>query len=434
MSAALHFCLLFWCLQACAGSTLTMVTKGVGEAAPRTSPATAEVPPPENLTLVTLNTNYTLRWDWDQSAAESHTVSFTIQYVAKFKLKRRVDPDWNTACEQTSHRSCDLTERKLHYLGIYMVRVQASVNKKLSNWTLKEFCPDKDAAVGPPTKVALAPAGSDLDVYISDPVTSTNSSMKEHLPKLYYRIQYWEHDENRELVTIETLMSSANIVTLPELKAWTWYCVRVQSCSAFYSKISDFTSPLCMQTEGAVPWWKIFLYFLVSLVVCFLVVFLSVLVSFRCYKTIKATFYPSILLPPPLQEYLCDSPGSDIPHLLSLDPEVELLHDKVYICPEPLFLEIHDPPPEVLPAPSPGLDPDSSGRHSRQNSKGSGDSGVYSSGSGSSLQPNSSQSSTGPDVSWQGPIDLDRLKMRDMTPGLENQCLIADEGIVDMCV
>lgn len=46
------------------------------------------------------------------------------------------------------------------------------------------------------------------------------------------------------------LRINTTMVTLPGLKAWTWYCVRVQSRDDFYSKTSDFTVPHCMQTEG----------------------------------------------------------------------------------------------------------------------------------------------------------------------------------------
>lgn len=54
------------------------------------------------------------------------------------------------------------------------------------------------AAVGPPSKVDLAPAGSDLDVYISDPLTSKNTTMRDHF-KLYYGILYWEHTEDTQV-------------------------------------------------------------------------------------------------------------------------------------------------------------------------------------------------------------------------------------------
>lgn len=44
--------------------------------------AGAGVAAPHNLAMVTVNTNYVLTWDWDQSAAEGHSVTFTTQYIA----------------------------------------------------------------------------------------------------------------------------------------------------------------------------------------------------------------------------------------------------------------------------------------------------------------------------------------------------------------
>ncbi|XP_034416976.1 interferon alpha/beta receptor 1b-like isoform X2 [Cyclopterus lumpus] len=410
MSAAFYLCLLFWYLQ----------TNAVG----------AELKPPENLTMITLNTNYQLSWDWDQS---SSAVNFTTQYVSKYQLRsKKKSPIWSTACQNTSSRSCDLTQFNLYYLGIYVLRVEANVNGHVSGWVKKEFCPDKDAALGPPSKVALLPAGSDLEVVISDPLTSTNNSMRENYPDLYYHILYWERSIDTQAIGTQTLRSRANIVTLPKLKAWTWYCVSVQSHDDFYNKKSSFTSPHCMQTEGATPWWQIFGYFVLSLVICFLVMLVSIYSFFWCYKTIKATLFPAVQLP---FQYLCDLTGSDFPRLLTPDSDSELSCDKVTVCPESPVLKIHIPPPEALPAPPSGLEPDSSGRHSRQDSSGSGDSGVYSTGGSSSLrQPNSSHSSTGAKVSGQGPFDLEQVKMQDMAPGLETQLVNADEGIVDMCV
>ncbi|KAI3356620.1 hypothetical protein L3Q82_017832, partial [Scortum barcoo] len=396
----------------------------------------AQLSPPQNVTVMTLNTNYTLSWDWDQSATQSHDVTFTTQYVAKYKLNsRKKSPGWFTACENMPHKSCDLTPFKLHYLGIYVLRVQATVNERHSDWVLTEFCPDKDAAVGPPSKVDLSPAGSDLDVFISDPLTSTNSSMKDNLPKLYYYIVYWERFGNTQALRSQTLCSHANMVTLPNLKAWTWYCVSIQSRYDFYNKSSSFTSPHCMQTEGATPWWQIFVYFVSSLVICFLVMSLSLYGSFWCYKTFKATLYPSIQLPIDFKDYFCDTPGSDIPRLLTPDSESELLCDKVTVCPMPLVLEIHKPPMEALPVPPSDLEPDRSDRHSRQDSSSSRDSGVYSTGGSSSLrQPNSNRSTTGAEESWQSPFDLKQVKMQELAPGLKSRLLITDEGIVDMRV
>lgn len=76
-----------------------------------------------------------------------------------------------------------------------------------------------------------------------------------------------------------------------------------------------------------------------------------------------------------------------------------------------------------------------SGRHSRQGSSGSGDSGVYSTEGGSGQRhPNSAQSSSGAEDSWQGPIKPNQVKMLDMAPDLKSQRPMGDELIVDVCV
>ncbi|XP_053184903.1 interleukin-10 receptor subunit beta [Scomber japonicus] len=401
-----------------------------------TGAAGAELVPPLNVAMVTLNTNYALKWDWDQSAAEGHDATFTTQYVGMYKLKMKNHAkSWITVCENTAHMSCDLTTVGMEYLGMYMIRVRANVNGNHSDWVMIPFGPDKDAALGPPTKVDLATSGSGLDVYITDPLTSTNSSMRDHIDNLSFHILYWERTEDTQALRTLLLPTNTNVVTLPDLKAWTWYCVSVRSHYHFYNKNSSFTSPQCLQTEGPVPWWIIFLSFLGSLVMFFLLVLLSLYVFIRCFKTVKSTFFPSSQLPKHFQEYFCDSPGSDIPRLLTPDSEGELLCHKVSICPEPVFLEIHDPPPEALLEPASGLEPDSSGRHSRQGSSGSGDSGVYSTEGGSGQRhPNSAQSSSGAEDSWQGPIKPNQVKMLDMAPDLKSQRPIGDELIVDVCV
>uniref|UniRef100_A0A3Q4GX07 Fibronectin type-III domain-containing protein n=1 Tax=Neolamprologus brichardi TaxID=32507 RepID=A0A3Q4GX07_NEOBR len=135
----------------------------------------SEVPPPQNVITKTLNTNYTLSWDWPPGAAGTHAVTFTTQYT--------VD-----------------TGRG----------------------------PPETAALGPPSNVTLAPAGSDLDVVVTDPLTSNNTSMREHVPNLYYHVQYWERQADGQASPHKQLRINTTMVTLPGLKAWTWYCVSVQ--------------------------------------------------------------------------------------------------------------------------------------------------------------------------------------------------------------
>ncbi|KAF7214523.1 interferon alpha/beta receptor 1a-like [Nothobranchius furzeri] len=107
------------------------------------SSAEAELAPPQNPTMITLNTNYTLVWTWDQGSEESSGVTFTTQCIPRFKLKTRV-PKWLTVCKETSQRSCDLTGLNLHYLSIFVLQVRATKSGRHSEWVRIEFCPDKD--------------------------------------------------------------------------------------------------------------------------------------------------------------------------------------------------------------------------------------------------------------------------------------------------
>ncbi|XP_034550135.1 interleukin-10 receptor subunit beta isoform X2 [Notolabrus celidotus] len=405
MSVFLWVCLLTWSLSDSAG---------------------AELASPQDVSILTLNTNYILTWNWTTNSADAPHVTFTTEHIPAFKLELKKKTEWYTACKDSPYKSCDLTACNLYYKSIHFLRVRASVNGSHSDWVEIEFCPDTDANVGPPSKVDLSPAGSDLDVLITDPLTSKNTSMREHLKELYYNIQYWEQTEDTQVLKPSFLGSPVNLVTLPSLKSWTLYCVRVQTRGDdFYNKSSTFTLPYCMQTQGPLPWWQIFLYFLASLLIFFFLVLICLCCSFYCFRELKSVLYPSNPLPSYFNEYLHDSPSSDVPRLLTPDSESELLCE-VTVCPQPVVLEVHQPPLEAL------LEPDI--RHTRQDSSGSTDSGVYSTEGGSSTRHRLPPSCEGSGTSCQDTFDPELVKMRDMTFGIANQAEIPDEGVVDVSV
>uniref|UniRef100_A0A3B3XGQ1 Fibronectin type-III domain-containing protein n=1 Tax=Poecilia mexicana TaxID=48701 RepID=A0A3B3XGQ1_9TELE len=360
----------------------------------------AGLTPPHDLFMLTLNTNYTLTWDWDQSAAGSDSATFTVQY-----LKKR-NPKWTTVCAETSGRSCDLTRSGLNYLGLYTVRVQTNLNGSHSVWKSIQFCPDKDAAIGPPSKVRLGVSGSTLDIFITDPQNSSNNSMKEQLHKLYYEIVYWEQPEDGKGSMTMTMTTDVTILTLSEVEPWTRYCVQIRSRDDFYNKSSTFTPPLCIQTEGVVPWWKIFLFFLLSLVSCFLVVLLFLYGSHHCFHVCKATFLPNEKLPSYFKELL-------IPNIINI------LVDSVFLC-NWLFVDIC-----VLTE----YFSVCSGRHSRQNSSSSGDSGVYSAGGNSAgLQPKVALTFTDVNPTF----NSEKLNMLSMNSEIKVSPIVPDEGVEDI--
>ncbi|XP_028291875.1 interferon alpha/beta receptor 1a-like [Gouania willdenowi] len=302
----------------------------------------ANLASPQKIDVITLNTNYILCWDWGDTE-ESVTATFTTQYLEKFKLQSKKSPNWYTVCEDTSKRSCDLTSCDFHYFGCYMLRVRANVNGHHSKWAVKEFCPDPDAAVGPPSALDFFSAGSDLDVFISDPVTTTNRSIKDHIPNMYYQILYWECCHYTQALSLNT---SANEVTLSYLKSWTWYCVSVQSCYDFFKKRSNFTMPYCIQTKGTPSWWQIVFNFLGSLMISACSMLSLLYGFFRIFKCLSATCYTNNRLTLQFKEYFCDSLGSDVPNLLTLNSESELF-DNVFICPE-RFIKNHNNPKEIF--------------------------------------------------------------------------------------
>ncbi|KAG9329501.1 hypothetical protein JZ751_004442 [Albula glossodonta] len=255
------------------------------------------------------------------------------------------------------------THASLNYHGVFVLRVRAGTTVDTSEWVLKEFCPDEDADLGPPSEVKVTPGDGLLRIRISDPLTSNNVSMREALlPEMYYLIQYWRQSQT-EMEEKMGLVTSSSDVTL-KLASWAMYCVRVRSHYDFYNKTSIFSPVHCLQTTGQTPSW------LIILVLCPITALLSYIL-FRYVPVIKTTFYPSSPLPISIG---CDSsPGSDQPWLLAPESMVEVYCEKLDLFPK--VLPEH---PEML-APPPGdppiLHPDSCNR--------SRDSGMYSAEEGS---------------------------------------------------
>ncbi|XP_072556601.1 uncharacterized protein [Paramormyrops kingsleyae] len=326
---------------------------------------TAVLPSPANLTLDTLNTQYVLRWTCPHDTLENWSVTFTAQYISKYKLPQK-SPTWLTACENTTDTWCDFTGRNLHYHGMYVLRVRTNSGTERSQWEVKDFCPDKDAALGPPSRVELAVESSVLTVMIYDPMTSRNASMKDDVYGLYFSIQYWKDSDQKKDYKYQN--ATLNLVSLSDLEPWTMYCLRVQSREGYSNKASVFSATQCRQTSGQSTVWHFMLPFLVSMLVCFLTVLLIAFVILKSYWVVKRTFFPSCQVPSSLLEYLHDSPSSSgQPSLLTLESE-EICLRKLEVSPVMASLEVHaDMEPTTLQA--------DVSWHGRQDS---GDSGLYS--------------------------------------------------------
>uniref|UniRef100_A0A3B1J930 Interleukin 10 receptor, beta n=1 Tax=Astyanax mexicanus TaxID=7994 RepID=A0A3B1J930_ASTMX len=110
----------------------------------------ANLPRPRNVRPQTLNTDYILKWDWDQTASSESSTTFTAQSLVKNAKRKN---DWKTVCECTSEHHCDFTGAELYYLGMWLLRVRAQNESHVSSWVQIEFCPDRDGELPQTTPI-----------------------------------------------------------------------------------------------------------------------------------------------------------------------------------------------------------------------------------------------------------------------------------------
>uniref|UniRef100_A0A3P9Q140 Interferon/interleukin receptor domain-containing protein n=1 Tax=Poecilia reticulata TaxID=8081 RepID=A0A3P9Q140_POERE len=127
---------------------------------------------------------------------------FYYYFPRNHQLQKR-NPKWTTVCAETSGRSCDLTRSGLYYLGCYTVRVQTNLNGSHSAWKSLQFCPNKDALIGPPS-VSLLPIGQTLEVSIKDPEFKM-SSLRNVYSRVRYNITYWKEGQEDRIESSSVL-------------------------------------------------------------------------------------------------------------------------------------------------------------------------------------------------------------------------------------
>ncbi|XP_016371926.1 interferon alpha/beta receptor 1a-like [Sinocyclocheilus rhinocerous] len=167
---------------------------------------------PENVSVDSLNTRYVLRWDWPHETAANQTVTFTAQYLEEFRSRKASNEKyWTSVCANVLEHHCDFTGAELHYNDLYLLRVWANTSQQSPGWVQIRFCPDKHAALGPPSSLKLSSVKGDLEIIITDPLSSTNQSMKTLLnDRLSYRIQYWRRSEEPQ-VPVHTRAKSSRM-------------------------------------------------------------------------------------------------------------------------------------------------------------------------------------------------------------------------------
>eukprot|EP00062_Callorhinchus_milii_P020077 gi/632975334/ref/XP_007904171.1/ PREDICTED: interferon alpha/beta receptor 1-like [Callorhinchus milii] len=254
--------------------------------------------PPINAKIHALNFKYLLKWEYGQRSNEGNcSVTFTVQSRSKTVNMWSNVPN----CENICLAECDWTPLNIYFFVTYFLRVQAHQGNQTSPWlNTKAFATYKHIQIGPPG-VKLKSKHSSLIVNITAPQTTNESFFRFNCNE--YKISYWKfmQQENKK-----SIISTSSLVSIPNLKLWTVYCLEVQGFCPLLNITYHSSSVTCEKIVGLIPLWVTFITFIISLVVVFVVVTGTFLCVYWTYRGVKHIFFPSYNLPEHIQEYFSE--------------------------------------------------------------------------------------------------------------------------------
>ncbi|XP_059891699.1 interferon alpha/beta receptor 1a-like isoform X2 [Gadus macrocephalus] len=214
----------------------------------------ADLPKPE-LMMDAVNTRYVLRWNY------STTANFTAQWAFSHSLSYRgVCFGVEAHCDYSAH---------LDYSGLFVLRVRAEAEGQMSDWAIREFCPDVDAALGTPSELVVEAGDSMVTVSFKEPMAESGEPMSSVLSRnspeaaMAFRLSFRAEDAPSQWQE-KTLNTTLHTLSLP---AHTRYCLKVQAFSEAFGKTSGYTPEQCTTTLGSSLLWRVLLPLLLLLVV-----------------------------------------------------------------------------------------------------------------------------------------------------------------------
>ncbi|MGH0118642.1 UNVERIFIED_CONTAM: hypothetical protein FKN15_047622 [Acipenser sinensis] len=124
-------------------------------------------------------------------------------YFISYKYEMKGKKEWRMVCEKIPGTQCDFSE-KVNYFGMFHLRLRAKSGRETSPWVIIEFCAEKDANLGPPSKVNVISKKGMLEVSIADPMASENKSMRE-LQKIYFMVVYWKNTSGAKNIRVKAV-------------------------------------------------------------------------------------------------------------------------------------------------------------------------------------------------------------------------------------
>ncbi|XP_067421693.1 interferon alpha/beta receptor 1 [Emydura macquarii macquarii] len=201
---------------------------------------------PQNVQVHAVNTNFTLRWNWDSQKDFNVTFSAQYQRILEDYEGKEEEIDWKeiSGCQNVSVTECDFSSSLSSYIDSYNVHVRAEKGEEKSPWSITlSFRPYSIAKIGPPG-VQLESIDGVVKINIFPPEENQNRKMWTNDISFTYHAVFWENSSNSEPKS--KTINRRDIIY--DLAPDTVYCLRVQAHITSERKVGSFSPVYCVKT------------------------------------------------------------------------------------------------------------------------------------------------------------------------------------------
>uniref|UniRef100_A0AAY4ATK0 Fibronectin type-III domain-containing protein n=1 Tax=Denticeps clupeoides TaxID=299321 RepID=A0AAY4ATK0_9TELE len=247
----------------------------------------AEVRPPENVRIASVNLG--LQLEWNAPANASGLLTYTTEYRGEMM-------NYTSACANQMHLKCDITG-SITPFGVYSLRVRAERDREVSDWVeIKGFQLDLMTNISAPG-LHVSSRNGEVNVQITNPEMRVSTLQDVYSP-VEYLISFWKEGQPRQVSL--RFRSEVKLLTLPMEYVMDGgrYCVEVSSFFIFLNKTTFPSNISCvtMAKDSELTNWAIFWALLASFGVVGTSVVLIFLAGWQFFKCIRY-LHPKAKLP-----------------------------------------------------------------------------------------------------------------------------------------
>ncbi|XP_062982755.1 interferon alpha/beta receptor 1 [Elgaria multicarinata webbii] len=199
------------------------------------------MPEPQNVTIEVVNTNITLKWNWNNPCGLN--VTFSAEKQGILDDEEILNESWSviSGCQNVTTTECDLSSAMLIYDQDYNVSIRAYTTTDHSPAALLTFCPLVNAQVGPPG-VKFEFIYGDVKIIIISPEANQPRKMWE-TETFTYKLTIWKNSSQPQVKNQEVFSGQL----FHDLEPETTYCLKVKAHLNYhislYSRVYSVKTP-----------------------------------------------------------------------------------------------------------------------------------------------------------------------------------------------